>query len=269
VIVLITGGSSGIGKNLAGAYLARGDQVIIVSENADKLAAARAELSAISPHVYPIACDVGDPDSVRRMVLGVHTDHGCPDVIVNNAGFAVYRSFDQSSIDEIERLIDVNLMGTLRCIRGFLPGMMARRSGHIVNVASIAGLMPITPCAAYGAAKHAVVGISETLRFELRDFNVKVHLVCPGRVETSFFDHETFQRRPHRKETEKTVPIEEISRSIIDAVERDRFLTVIPRSLFWSAWIRNLCPPLVDAWLGRLLAERTREARSIHTNRDN
>jgi short-subunit dehydrogenase len=264
LIVLITGGSSGIGKHLAGAYLKRGDQVIIVSDNAAKLEAARVELSAGSTAVSAVTCDVSDPEAVRRMISFVLAEYGCPDVLVNNAGFAVYRSFDQSTMDEVEKLISVNLLGTLRCIHGFLPAMMARRSGHVVNVASIAGLMPVTPCAAYGAAKHAVVGISETLRFELSDFNVKVHLVCPGRVETSFFDHETFRRRPHRPETEKTVPIEDVSRAIIEAVERDRFFTVIPRTLGWSAWVRNLCPPVVDAWLGRLLTERTREARAIH-----
>jgi short-subunit dehydrogenase len=269
LIIVITGGSSGIGKHLAGTYLAQGDQVIIVSENAAKLEAARVDLARTSSAVSAIACDVADRDAVRRMTDSVLSQHGCPDVLVNNAGFAVYRSFDQTSIEEIERLINVNLTGTLRCIHGFLPAMMARRSGHVVNVASIAGMMPITPCSTYGAAKHGVVGISETLRFELSDFNVKVHLVCPGRVETSFFDHETFQRRPHRPETEKTVPIEDVSRAIIDAVERDRFLTVIPRKLGWSAWARNLCPPLVDAWLGRLLTERTREARTIHESNGN
>ncbi len=268
LIVVITGGSSGIGKHLAGTYLARGDKVIIVSENAAKLEAARVELSGISSEVSSVVCNVAHSDAVHRMIASVLTEHGCPDVLVNNAGFAVYRSFDQSSIVEIEKLINVNLTGTLRCIHGFLPAMMARRSGHLVNIASIAGMMPITPCSTYGAAKHGIVGISETLRFELSDFNVKVHLVCPGRVETSFFDHETFRRRPRRRETEKTVPIEKVSQAIVRAVERDRFLTVIPRKLRWSVWVRNLCPPVVDVWLGKLLAERTREARAIHENRN-
>lgn len=269
MIVLITGGSSGIGKHLAGTYLARGDQVIIVSKNGHKLEAARAELAGRSSSISAITCDVSDPEAVRRMTASVLSAPGCPDILVNNAGFAVYRSFEQSSIEEIEKLISVNLTGTLRCIHGFLPAMIARRSGHLVNVASLAGLMPITPCAAYGAAKHGIVGISETLRFELADFNVKVHLVCPGRVETPFFDHETFQRRPHRPETEKTVPIEDVSRAVIESVERDRFLTVIPRTLAWSAWVRNICPPIVDAWLGKLLRERTREARAMHEGNAN
>ena len=263
MMVLITGGSSGIGKDLARAYLTRGERVVIVAEKPEKLEAARTDLARISPRVGAVACDVSDSAAVHRMVASVLSDHGCPDVLVNNAGFAVYRSFEQSPPDEIEKLIGVNFLGAVRCIHGFLPAMIARRSGHIVNVASVAGLMPITPCAAYGAAKHGIVGLSETLRFELREFDIRVHLVCPGRVETSFFDHETYRRRPRRPETEKTVSIEAVSQSIINAVEKNRFFTVIPRTLGWAIRIRNMCPSLVDLWLGRLLATRTREARAI------
>jgi len=263
VKVLITGGSSGIGKHLTGAYLSRGDQVVILAEDADRLETARKELSLISPAVTAVACDVADAATVAWAVDVVLAGSGCPDVIVNNAGFAVYRAFEQSSFAEIDRLIRVNLLGTLNVIRGFLPAMIERRSGHIVNVASIAGLMPVTPCAVYSAAKHGVVGISETLRCELRDFNIQVHVVCPGRVETAFFDHETFRRRPRRPETEKTVPIEKVSAAIIDAVEKGRFFTVIPRTLGWVVWLRNLCPPLVDFWLSKLLAVRAREARTL------
>ena len=185
---------------------------------------------------------------------------GCPDVLVNSAGFAVYRTFEQSPVEELERLVDVNLTGALRCIRGFLPAMIARGSGHLVNVASIAGLMPITPCAAYGAAKHGLVGISETLRWELHDLGVAVHLVCPGRVETPFFDHETFRRRAHRRETERTVPLEAVSAAVVEAVDRGRFLTVVPARLGLVAWARHVLRPVLDPLLGRILRSRVRDA---------
>ncbi len=263
--VLITGGSSGIGKDLARAFLARGDEVVIVAESRPKLEAARAELSRISPKVEAIACDVSDRTAVQAMVESVLAS-GCPDVLVNNAGFAVYRSFEQSSIEEIEKLVDVNLLGTLRCIHGFLPAMMARRSGHIVNVASAAGLMPITPCGAYGAAKHGMVGISEALRFEVRDFGIQLHLICPGRVQTPFFDHETFRRRRRRPEMEKTIPIEAVSACIVAAIEKNRFLTVVPRTLGFVIWARRVFPALFDLLLGRVLVARVREVRSSATN---
>ncbi len=261
--ILITGGSSGIGKHLAATFLARGDEVVIVAEDRSRLDAAVVDLTRVSPKVDAVACDVSDAAAVQEMVAAVLARHGCPDVLVNNAGFAVYRSFEQSPLAEIEKLIDVNLVGALRCIHGFLPAMMARRSGHVVNVASAAGLMPITPCAAYGAAKHGLVGISETLRFELRDFGIQVHVICPGRVLTPFFDGETFRRRRARPETERTVPIENVSRSIVQAIERRRFFTVIPRKLGVAIWFRSLFPSLFDALLGRLLVARVREVRSV------
>jgi short-subunit dehydrogenase len=261
VRVVVTGGSSGIGKDVARAFLARGDEVVIVAEEPGRLAAAAGELSRASPRVEAVACDVGDPAAVARMVEAVLA-RGCPDVLVNNAGFAVYRTFEQSPLEELERLVNVNLTGALRCIRGFLPAMIARGSGHVVNVASIAGLMPITPCAAYGAAKHGLVGLSENLRWELHDLGVREHLVCPGRVETPFFDHETFRRRAHRKETEKTVPIEEVSAAIVGAVLRGRFLTVVPARLGLVAWGRHVLRPIIDPLLGRILRSRVRDVRA-------
>jgi len=267
VRVLITGGSSGIGKHLARTLLTRGDEVVIAAEGEERLRAAAAELAAVAPRVEAIACDVADPAAVRGMVDAVLA-RGCPDVVVNSAGFAVYRTFEQSPIEEIERLVQVNLVGALRCIHGFLPAMIARGSGHVVNVASVAGLMPITPCATYGAAKHGLVGISQALRWELRDLGVQVHLVCPGRVETAFFDHETFRRRPHRPETERTLPIEAVSAAIVTAVERGRFLTVVPRALGLAIWARNVAPWLLDPLLGRLLRARVREVRASAADRD-
>jgi short-subunit dehydrogenase len=222
---------------------------------------AAADLGGPRAGIHAVACDVGDGEAVKRMAATVLAAHGCPDVLVNNAGFAVYRTFDQSSPEEIERLIDVNLTGALRCIRAFVPAMMARGSGHLVNVASVAGLMPITPCAAYAAAKHGLVGISETLRFELQDHGIQVHLVCPGRVKTAFFDHESFRLRPHRPETDRTIPVEEVCHAIIDAVERGRFRTIIPRSLGFAIWARGLFPAAADLLLGRILRARVREIR--------
>ncbi len=265
--VLVTGGSSGIGKHVAQMFLARGDEVVIVAEDPGRLAAATAELARVSPRVEGIVCDVSDSAAVSRMVQAV-LGRGCPDALVNNAGYAVYRTFEQSPLEEIERLVDVNLVGALRCIHGFLPSMVARGSGHIVNVASVAGLIPITPCAAYAAAKHGLVGISETLRWELYDLGVKVHLVCPGRVETSFFDHETFQRRAPRRENRKAVPIEAVSAAILEAIERGRFLTVIPRTLGVVIWARNFVPWILDPLLGRVLRSRVRDVRALTARSD-
>ena len=103
---------------------------------------------------------------------------------------------------------DVNLSGAALVTREFLPDMIRAGGGDIVMVSSIAGRIPMTPCSVYSASKHGMVALAELLRVEVARFNVRVQVVCPGRVETDFFSHESFRRRAHRPETARTIPIE-------------------------------------------------------------
>ena len=150
---------------------------------------------------------------------------GAPDVLVNNAGYAVYETFERMSAAEIRRLFDVNLSGAALVTRAFLPDMIRAGDGDIVMVSSIAGRIPMTPCSVYSASKHGMVALAELLRVEASRFNVRVQVVCPGRVETDFFSHESFRRRSPRREMARTVAIDVVSRAIIDAIERNRFMT--------------------------------------------
>jgi short-subunit dehydrogenase len=226
--VLITGGSSGIGKQLAADMIAAGDTVAIVAHQEPQLRAAERELAQIGPHVRAILCDVRRDEDVKRAVDGMLAEFGRIDVLVNNAGYAVYRAFEQSSTDEVLDIIDVNLSGSVRFIKACLPSMIAQKAGQIVNIASIAGKMILTPNAAYGGAKHGIVALSEALDYELEQFGIGVTVICPGRVETSFFDHETFQKRAHRKETQLTTSVEKVSQTIIDAINRRKRLVFVP-----------------------------------------
>lgn len=255
-LALITGGSSGIGKQLAADFLRRGTRVVIVADNAERLSAAAAELERISPRVYPIVCDVGDGRGILRMAGEVLERHGCPDTLVNNAGFATFRTFEASALEEIERLVDVNLVGAMRCTKAFLPEMIRRRRGHIVNMASIAGRIPMTPNGVYSAAKHAMVAWSENLRHELARFNILVSVICPGRVETPFFDHETFRSRVRGPETKRVVSVERVSRATLRAVERGQAIVYVPWTLGLAVWLTNVAPFVVKPLLGRIIATR-------------
>ncbi len=128
-------------------------------------------------------CDIGVRSSVTDTCARISAAHGTPDILINNAGYAIYRTFEQEEADEVERLLDVNLGGAVRVTKSFLDGMVKRRSGHIVNVASIAAALPLTPCALYGAAKHGMLGWSRCIAPELARFNIDVSVVLPGRVE--------------------------------------------------------------------------------------
>jgi short-subunit dehydrogenase len=256
-IVLITGGSSGIGKRLAWDLLDRGDNVVIVSHDESRLRHAEQELRTISPHVRAMRCDVRSVEDVQRAVDLTHAEFGRIDVLVNNAGYAVYRPFAESSVDEVLDLVDVNLLGVLRFMKAVIP-VMKTNGGHIVNVSSIAGTMIITPNSSYCASKHGVVAVSEALRYELEPFGISVSVVCPGRVETSFFDHDTFRARAARPETRLTVPVETVSAAIIDAIETRRFMTYVPRSLGVMSWAFHAAPWVVKPLYHRLMRRRIR-----------
>lgn len=259
MVTLITGGSSGIGKQLAIDMAKLGARVIISSHDSARLKQACSEINSMGYEVTAMACDVTRQADIDGMVARVGAEYGGLDILVNNAGYAVYESFEESDLGEIVRLIDVNLLGCIRCMKGFLPSMIARRSGRIINVASIAGKLIITPNATYGAAKHGMLALSEALKYELGYWGIKVSVVCPGRVETPFFDHETFRERAPRAETKFTVPVEKVSKKIIQAIERERFVTYVPFTLGLLVWLANAFPFIMKPLFGRLLTSR------IHT----
>jgi uncharacterized protein len=254
--ILITGGSSGIGKHLAMELLKRGNKVLIAAHGLDRLNGTESELKSVSQSVFSCHVDVSDSGSVRKMAESILRDHGCPDILVNCAGFATYRTFEESPIEEIEQLVSVNLLGAMRCTHYFLPKMIARKSGTIVNIASIAGKLVMTPNGIYSASKHGLVAWSEALKYELSRYNIDVSVICPGRVETSFFDHETFQTREPRKETRLTVPIEKVSQKIISAIENKRFLTFVPSYYGLIVWLMNACPFIIKPAYAKLIMGR-------------
>ncbi len=253
---LITGGSSGIGKQMAADLLQKGNKVVIVANDKIILHEAFSELKKISSEVFFYPADINNSCDVSAMAQRVIHEHGAPDVLVNCAGFATYRTFEETDLAEIERLVGVNLLGAMRCAHYFLPSMIDRRSGMIVNVASIAGKLLITPNAVYGACKHGVVAWSEALRYELARFNIKISVICPGRIETAFFDHETFRKRIPRTETQLTVPIEKASKAIIRAIEKEKFLTFIPSGYRLLVWLVNTFSFFLKPVYGKLLYGR-------------
>jgi short-subunit dehydrogenase len=258
-LAVVTGGSSGIGFALAEEFSRRNAQVVILSDKPDSVAAALGKLGAKGHAIHGYVCDIGVPEQVTATCRRIVAEHGVPDILINNAGFAIYRTFEQEHPDEVERLMNVNFAGAVRVTKGFLDGMVARRSGHIVNVASIAGVLPLTPCALYSAAKQGMVGWSRCLIPELARFGIDVSVICPGRVETSFFDHETFRNRLHRKETESTVPMEVVVASTLDAILRRQKMRYVPRRYGLLAWAYGAFGPLVRMPFDRLLRSRVED----------
>ena len=255
-VVIITGGSSGIGRDLAEALLRTGASVGIIGHEEALVAQAREALDALPGRCLAVTCDISDGGAVQAAAAAFLEAFGHVDVLVNNAGWATYRTFEETDLEELLRIADVNLLGAVRVTKAFLPGMISRGHGHIINIASIAGMMLITPNAMYGAAKHGLVGLSEALRQELHRFGIAVSVVCPGRVRTRFFDHETFRTRSHRKETNLTVPVGRVTEAILRLMARPRFMTFVP--WYWgpASWLYRACPWLVAVPYGMLIRSR-------------
>jgi NAD(P)-dependent dehydrogenase (short-subunit alcohol dehydrogenase family) len=177
---VVTGASRGIGAAIAGRLVEAGMHVTLMGRDEVALAAAHAELGALQT----VAVDVSDPDAVRDAFARAVAEGGPVGVLVNNAGSAESAPFERTGLDLLERLLAVNLKGTLLCSQAVLPGMREAGWGRIVNVASTAGLKGYPYVSAYCAAKHAVVGLTRSLALETARDGVTVNAVCPGYTDT-------------------------------------------------------------------------------------
>jgi len=198
--------------------------------------------------------DVGDPTAVDAAVASVIDALGAPDILVNNAGVGAYAAMLEEDPAVFERLMRVNYLGTVNATLAVLPHMAARRRGHIVNVASIAGRVGAPFEAAYSASKFAVVGMSEALAAEVGALGVRVSLVNPGPVVTSF----TAARGvPFQRRFPRPVRAERVAAAIVTALERDRFEQIIPRWLSIGAIVRSIAPGLYRRGLLRSTARES------------
>jgi 3-oxoacyl-[acyl-carrier protein] reductase len=185
-VAVVTGGSRGIGLAIAEAFAGAGARVAICGRDEQSLAKAAAWITQtrVGAEVMWVRCDVSRFADARHLHAAVDKQLGVPDVIVNNAGTVVRKTLDELSEDEWDSVVGVNLKGTFNVTRVFLPQMRARRSGRIVNVASISGRQGTARLTAYCAAKHGVVGFTRALAEEARDFGIQVNALCPGSVDT-------------------------------------------------------------------------------------
>ncbi len=189
----ITGAAGGIGLGMARAFIAAGMRVAIADINADKLAAAAESLRATGAEVCPVVLDITSPAAWAHALEAAEAALGPISVLCNNAGIGQGRFPDGRPIELAEMpealwhlVIDINVHGTFNGIRAAAPRMKAQGGGHIVNTASMAGLVSPGGLGAYCASKYAVVGLSEALRAELAPHNIGVSVLCPGGVRTDF-----------------------------------------------------------------------------------
>ena len=200
---VVTGATQGIGKEIAGRLGAAGARLAVCSRSPDKVARVVDELEGNGVTVYGDSCDVGNEDDVARFHAGAREALGGIDVLVNNAGLAHFVPVAETTTEQFDETMAVNVRGVFLMSRAFLSDLIESR-GHIVNVASLAGRNAVPGAAAYAAAKHAVLGFSKSMFLETRETGLRVTAICPGSVVTPFFDKAgiTVDRPEHKLQPE-------------------------------------------------------------------
>lgn len=186
-VVVVTGASSGIGEATAVAFAKRGAKVVLAARRIDRLEALATRIEAAGGTALALPCDVTDTDELVKLPGVVEAMLGPADILVNNAGIPGGGRFMDVSHEQIDKVVEVNLLSVLHATRAFLPGMLARGRGHVINVASLAGRFATPGASLYTATKHGVVAFSESLNYDVADRGVRITTVNPSFADTESF----------------------------------------------------------------------------------
>ena len=253
-VTVITGASRGIGAAVAKAAAARGARLGLIARSEDELRDVLKASGARDGVV--VAADVADRSATIAALGRVEAELGPVDVLVANAGIGQYGPFVDISYEEMERVVRVNVLGTMYAIRAVLPGMVERRRGHVVTIGSIAGRIGSPFEAAYAATKFAGVGLTEALAVEVAPYGVGVSVVNPGVVDTSFGEA---RGHPYDRARPKPISAGAVARTVIAAIEHGTAESYVPRSFRAAVAMRHLVPPLFRKGTARSFRDELRD----------
>lgn len=220
-IVVITGASSGLGEAAARHLSASGAKVVLGARRSDRIQTLAAQLNSAGGHALALATDVTKPTDVQALVDAARQAYGRVDVMINNAGLMPSSPLERLKIDDWNRMIDVNIRGVLYGIAAVLPLMKQQKSGHVINVSSVAGHKVPAGGAVYAATKHAVRALSEGFRLEVKPYNIRTTVISPGAVATELPDSVTeadVADRFRNYYADVAVPAESFARAVAFAV---------------------------------------------------
>lgn len=219
--VSITGASQGIGKATALLFARRGYNTIIAARTPSELDAVAREIENLGGKVLAIPTDTSDRAAVENLVAKGCDRFGQIDVLVNNAGVCMSASMAQTTIEDWERIINTNLWGYIYTIKAVLPQMLARKQGSIINVGSFGGKVPLPNMTAYCTSKHAIVGLTETMRLELEPLGIHVSGVHPSVTKTDFLSRAVFRDKDAQQETQRREAMEKFLESPLASQSED------------------------------------------------
>jgi len=258
-VAVVTGASAGIGEATAVALAQRGAKVVLAARRKERLDDLADRIGTAGGQALAIRCDVTDPEQVASLPSVVNEAFGPCDILVNNAGIPGGGAFPELTYEQIERVVEVNVLGVMYGARAFVPGMMKRGRGHIVNIASLAGRFATPGAAVYGASKHAVIAFSEALHYEVERAGVRVTAVSPGFVSTGGFP-QTHQ------DPRLVLSMRRVTDTVVRAIHEDIAPEIsVPRWISPLQAFRVLTPPLYRWGVRRardmgLRAQRTPDA---------
>ena len=262
-IVLVTGASSGIGRQVSLDFSGHGAQsIILVARSRSKLEDLEKTIIRkfnIKTIIYP--CDVSKKSEVEQMGREILDKCGHVDILVNNAGFGVYGKVQNQSIEQIESVTFTNYLGVVYCTKVFLDSMIARKSGHIVNLASVAASFGVAGLSAYCASKYAVLGFSESLSQELHGTGVGLTVVSPMGVKTNFFNNSSFGGRiPYYNGF--MLKTNTVSNAVLAAANSHRLEIIVPFYMRAGVWLKHTIPFLINPMIGFLFRRELSRSRT-------
>jgi NAD(P)-dependent dehydrogenase (short-subunit alcohol dehydrogenase family) len=250
---IITGGASGIGRALAEELAKRGGEVVLADLQIELAEEAAREIRLAGGQATAWQLDVADFPAMEKLLRETVERTGRLDYIFNNAGIGIGGDVHRHSIEDWNRIIDVNLRGVINGVQGAYKIMRNQGFGHIVNTSSMAGLMPSPGVSSYATTKHAVVGLSKSLRAEAAPSGIRVSVLCPGVIRTPILGGGKYGKNlvevsleQQRRIWERLKPMAPnlFARKALDAIARNEAIIVIPSwwKLFW--WMNRLSPSL-------------------------
>jgi short-subunit dehydrogenase len=249
-VVIVTGASSGIGEATARQFGREGAKIVLAARRVDRLESLAQEIAAMNTgaETLVVQADLSKLDDIQSLITQTFDKFGRIDVLVNNAGFGRLNWLENlDPVKDIQAQFDVNVLGVIQTTRQALPVMMKQRSGHIINMCSMAGLVATPTYTVYAACKHAVHGFSEALRREVKPWGIDVSMIYPGGVVTEFKQHAGIKRK-----TGATTPrsllltAEQVGDAVVKLVRRPRAMWILPWGWTVSVWLNRNFNWLVD-----------------------
>ena len=263
-VAVVTGGASGIGRAICAELGHRGAIVVATDINASGAEEVAKGISQSGGKGFSAYVDVSKLDDVKELVRGTFQQHGRIDYMFNNAGIAVIGEARDMTHDDWRRILDINLHGVIYGTTEAYQLMVQQGFGHIVNTASLAGLVPVAGLTSYTATKFAVVGLSTSLRAEAAGLGVKVSVICPGIIQTPIVEAAQYINLDVDKLIAESQPkmmkVGHAVQIILRGVAKNKAVIAFPIApkIIW--WLYSICPPLYYFW-AKIMFKRFRELR--------